>query len=318
MVSKIKRGSRRCFAVALSVLMLLSAWVFVAPESLPKAQAGNTSYKWRVYVNSRNDTGGWNSEKMVVYGKPNNGTGSETTLLTVNNWKIDFKGTRDNTFGKGDQTTSQFPTKLYYEYSFGGGASHRKLDADITLQLWNYKTSAWVNLCSMTVYSYEWGKNSGNKSMSSSGYPSTDGQYTTISGGSTSLTVPKVASGTGATVYTDPFAYTSGTITDQYGVNAVSESLERSENVIWLISKLAGVYVQAEYMTSEGRIDLVLQTPKFCYVMEFKLDGTAEEALAQIEDKHYTLPFEQNGQEIIRIGMNFSKETRNIEKVIIG
>ena len=90
------------------------------------------------------------------------------------------------------------------------------------------------------------------------------------------------------------------------------------QNVIWLISKLAGFYVQAEYMTSEGRIDLVLQTPKFCYVMEFKLDGTAEEALAQIEDKHYTLPFEQNGQKIIRIGMNFSKETRNIEKVIIG
>ena len=71
-------------------------------------------------------------------------------------------------------------------------------------------------------------------------------------------------------------------------------------------------------MTSEGRIDLVLQTHKYCYVMEFKLDGTAEEALAQIEDKHYTLPFEQNGQQIIRIGMNFSKETRNIEKVIIS
>jgi hypothetical protein len=67
----------------------------------------------------------------------------------------------------------------------------------------------------------------------------------------------------------------------------------------------------------EGRIDLVLQTQKFCYVMEFKLDGTAEEALAQIEDKHYTLPFEQNGQKIIRIGMNFSKEMRNIDKVII-
>ena len=90
------------------------------------------------------------------------------------------------------------------------------------------------------------------------------------------------------------------------------------QNVIWLISKLTGFYVQAEYMTSEGRIDLVLQTPKYCYVMEFKLDGTAEEALAQIEDKHYTIPFEQNGQKIIRIGMNFSKETRNIESVLIG
>ena len=90
------------------------------------------------------------------------------------------------------------------------------------------------------------------------------------------------------------------------------------QNVIWIVSKLAGQYVQAEYMTSEGRIDLVLQTPKFCYVMEFKLDGTAEEALAQIEDKHYTLPFELNGQKIIRRGMNFSKEICNIENVAIG
>lgn len=90
------------------------------------------------------------------------------------------------------------------------------------------------------------------------------------------------------------------------------------QNVIWLICKLAGTYVQAEYMTSKGRIDLVLQTPKYCYVMEFKLDGTAEEALAQIEDKHYALPFELNGQKIIRIGMNFSRETKNVEKTIIG
>jgi hypothetical protein len=90
------------------------------------------------------------------------------------------------------------------------------------------------------------------------------------------------------------------------------------QNVIWLVCKLAGLYVQAEYMTSEGRIDLVLQTPKFCYVMEFKLDGTAEEALAQIEDKHYALPFEMNGQKVIRLGINFSKETKNIEKVLVG
>ena len=54
----------------------------------------------------------------------------------------------------------------------------------------------------------------------------------------------------------------------------------------------------------------------FCYVIEFKLDGTAEEALAQIEDKHYALPFELNGQTIIRVGMNFSKETRNIENAV--
>lgn len=90
------------------------------------------------------------------------------------------------------------------------------------------------------------------------------------------------------------------------------------QNVLWLLFKLLGFYVQAEYHTSEGRIDLVLQSPQFCYVMEFKLDGTAEEALAQIEDKHYTLPFDTSGRQIIRIGMNFDSSTRNIEKWIIS
>ncbi|MCQ2258454.1 MAG: AAA family ATPase, partial [Bacteroidaceae bacterium] len=89
------------------------------------------------------------------------------------------------------------------------------------------------------------------------------------------------------------------------------------QNVVWILAKLMGFYVQAEYRTSDGRIDLVLQTPKFCYVMEFKLDGTAEDALQQIKDKSYSLPFEMSGQKIIRIGMNFSKETRNIEKYIV-
>lgn len=90
------------------------------------------------------------------------------------------------------------------------------------------------------------------------------------------------------------------------------------QNVLFIISRLMGFYTQAEYHTSEGRIDMVIKTQKFCYVMEFKLDGTAEEALEQITDKNYTLPFEMDGQQIIRIGMNFSSQTRNIERYILG
>ena len=89
-------------------------------------------------------------------------------------------------------------------------------------------------------------------------------------------------------------------------------------NVVWLLFKLMGFYTQAEYRTSEGRIDMVVKTPKFCYVLEFKLDGTAEEALAQISDKNYTLPFAVEDQQIIRLGINFDSATRNIDKVLIG
>ena len=89
------------------------------------------------------------------------------------------------------------------------------------------------------------------------------------------------------------------------------------ENVLFIVFKLVGFYTQVEYHTSKGRIDLVLQTDKFIYVIEFKLDGTAEEALQQIHDKHYALPFASDGRKLFKIGVNFSAETRNIEKWIV-
>ena len=78
-----------------------------------------------------------------------------------------------------------------------------------------------------------------------------------------------------------------------------------------------GFYVKVEYHTSEGRIDLVLQTDSYIYVMEFKLDGTAEEAMQQINDKHYARPFEADSRKLFKIGVNFSIKTRNIEKWIV-
>lgn len=90
------------------------------------------------------------------------------------------------------------------------------------------------------------------------------------------------------------------------------------QNVLFIIARLMGLYTQAEYHTSDGRIDMVIQTKDYCYILEFKLNGTALEALQQIQRKDYALPFEMNGQQIIRIGMNFSTETRNIDGVEIS
>jgi hypothetical protein len=89
------------------------------------------------------------------------------------------------------------------------------------------------------------------------------------------------------------------------------------QNVLFIVTKLMGFYVKAEYHTSEGRIDMVLQTDDYTYVMEFKLNGTAEEALAQINDKNYALPFAVDDRKLVKVGVNFSSETRNIERWII-
>ena len=89
------------------------------------------------------------------------------------------------------------------------------------------------------------------------------------------------------------------------------------QNVLFIVFKLVGFYVKAEYHTSEGRVDLVLQTDKFIYVMEFKLNGTAEEALQQIDERHYAQPFLSDARKLFKIGVNFSAKTRNIERWIV-
>ena len=89
-------------------------------------------------------------------------------------------------------------------------------------------------------------------------------------------------------------------------------------NVLYIVFKLMGFYTQVEYHTSNGRIDLVLQTPDYVYVMEFKLNGTAEEALQQINDKGYALPFEKDLRTLYKIGVNFSPETKNIDRWLVG
>lgn len=89
------------------------------------------------------------------------------------------------------------------------------------------------------------------------------------------------------------------------------------QNVLFIVFKLIGFYVKAEYHTSNGRIDLVLQTNDFIYIMEFKLNGTAEEALRQINEKNYAQPFASDPRKLFKIGINFSNETRNIEQWIV-
>ena len=89
------------------------------------------------------------------------------------------------------------------------------------------------------------------------------------------------------------------------------------QNVLFIVFRLAGLYTKVEYHTSRGRIDLVLQTDSYVYVMEFKLDGSAEQALQQIEEKQYALPFAKDSRKVYTIGVNFSSETRNIDRWIV-
>jgi hypothetical protein len=62
---------------------------------------------------------------------------------------------------------------------------------------------------------------------------------------------------------------------------------------------------------------LLIGTDKYIYIIELKFEGSADEAMKQIVSKDYALPFATDGREIVRIGANVSKETRNIEEWVI-
>lgn len=82
----------------------------------------------------------------------------------------------------------------------------------------------------------------------------------------------------------------------------------------YLILRLISIYtVYVEKVQSHGRVDCVIETPQYVYIFEFKLDGTAEEALQQIEDKGYAREYASDTRRLYKIGASFSSETGTIE-----
>lgn len=81
----------------------------------------------------------------------------------------------------------------------------------------------------------------------------------------------------------------------------------------YLLMRLISVYtVYTEKVQSHGRVDCIVETPDFVYVFEFKLDGTAEEALRQINEKDYAREYEADQRKLYKIGVVFSSETGTI------
>ena len=72
--------------------------------------------------------------------------------------------------------------------------------------------------------------------------------------------------------------------------------------------------VYTEKQQSEGRVDCIIETPDYIYIFEFKLDGTADEALQQIEDKGYARPYEADTRKLFKVGTVFSSETGTISE----
>ena len=82
---------------------------------------------------------------------------------------------------------------------------------------------------------------------------------------------------------------------------------------MYLILELMGEFVEVEKATSNGRIDILLQTTDYVYIIEIKINDTVQAALQQIEEKAYSRQFADDPRRIFRIGVRFSTENRCID-----
>ena len=89
------------------------------------------------------------------------------------------------------------------------------------------------------------------------------------------------------------------------------------QNTLYLIFTMLGYNVQVEQATSQGRMDVTIQTPDYVYIFELKLDKSAEEALQQIKNSQYARPFQTDSRKVFLIGANFSSATRTVEKWMV-
>lgn len=82
----------------------------------------------------------------------------------------------------------------------------------------------------------------------------------------------------------------------------------------YIIFRLLSCYTTLlEKQNSKGRADIIIESDNDIYIFEFKLDGSAEEALQQIEDKQYALPYLQDKRKLHKIGVNISSSTRTVD-----
>ena len=88
--------------------------------------------------------------------------------------------------------------------------------------------------------------------------------------------------------------------------------------MLYVIFSCLGIYVSSQVRTSQRRIDIQLSTDTTVFVLELKLDRPASEAMAQIENKGYMIPFSADERNIIKAGISFSTQSRTLAEWVIS
>ena len=89
------------------------------------------------------------------------------------------------------------------------------------------------------------------------------------------------------------------------------------EYTMYLIFSMLNVYVRTQVKCVGGRTDMVVWMPDTVYVFELKVNGTAQEALEQIDDKGYAIPFQTDHRRVVKVGVRFNAENRTPEEWVV-
>ncbi|MCR4848710.1 MAG: ATP-binding protein [Bacteroidales bacterium] len=89
------------------------------------------------------------------------------------------------------------------------------------------------------------------------------------------------------------------------------------EVLMYVIFSIFNCRVFTQVKTALGKADVVVFMNDATYVMELKINGTAQEALEQIDTKNYAIPYQETGLPVVKIGIAFSKETRTVSDWMI-
>ena len=80
---------------------------------------------------------------------------------------------------------------------------------------------------------------------------------------------------------------------------------------------MLNLYARTQVKCAGGRIDFVMQMPDTTFVFELKVHGTAQEALDQINSKHYALPYYTEGRQVVKVGVAFERETMTVGEWVV-
>ncbi|MBQ7296291.1 MAG: hypothetical protein IJW86_08915 [Clostridia bacterium] len=227
---------KKALSLIMAVMMIMSCWVWVAPQKAEAATAGN--YYCKLDINTTDTCKGWDVCKIVIYYKSENGTGTETPYTISDDARAYFNGDSSGTIAAGE--LGGFPTKITFEYSFGGGATWRGLTTNFKLYVGSSSSSLTeVMSYDFTASSSAFSAAKGTETMSVSNdkYPYA---YTiTWSDTPEAMTCPKTGTATQSV---------SVSAKDQYGV----QMFDPTWNVKGSVCETTGISVTSTTAKSES------------------------------------------------------------------